>query len=173
MARARLPWPTAAIISAYCLLARWPTTLTIPTAPWVRCARFSASSPEYHSRSVCDMTSLAANRSPLASLTATIRGRLVVVGRHDQQAVGAGLGGGPGALDRVSGVVAAGAGDDAGPMTHRVDDGPDEVHLLGVRRGGRLTGGAVHDQSVMALVHEVHGQCRSAFQVKRAIGIHR
>src|SRR6185436_15138429 len=74
MARARLPWPTAATISTYCGPATWPTTLTMPDAPCVRWARLRRSSPEYHCRSVFDMTSLAANRSPLASLTATMRG---------------------------------------------------------------------------------------------------
>jgi len=100
-------------------------------------------------------------------------GRLVVVRRHDKQAVGTGLCGGPGAFDRVGSVVAAGAGDDVGPVTHSVNDDTDKVNLLGVRGGGRLTGRAVDNQTVVTVVNEVHSQLRGAFQVERTIGFHR
>ena len=53
---------------------------TTPMAPLVRCARLRASSPLNHSRSVCRMMSAAANRSPFASLTATMPTPCLLVG---------------------------------------------------------------------------------------------
>ena len=52
---------------------------------------------------------------------------LVVVGRHEQHAVGADLLGLRGELDGVRGVVGADARDDLHPVAHRLDDGPQDL----------------------------------------------
>ena len=103
---------------------------------------------------------------PVASATAwkcatqALLRRLVVVRRHDEQAVGAGLLGRRGQLDGVGGVVGADAGDDPGPVADRLEDGAQQVVLLARAGGGRLPGRAADDQAVAAVVDEVGGQAR-------------
>jgi len=84
-------------------------------------------------------------------------GRLVVVGGDQQHAVGPGLLGLLGELDRLGGGVGAGAGNDRNPPLHLVDDGLDHVHMLVVVKRRCLAGGAArHDGIGAALNLELH-----------------
>lgn len=54
------------------------------------------------------------------------------------------------------------AGDDEGAVAYGLDHGPYELVFLRVARGGRLPGGAVDDEPVVARVHEVGGELLGA-----------
>ena len=99
--------------------------------------------------------------------------RLVVVGRHDQQARCAGLLRLPCELRGVRRVVRADAGDDVGAVAHRLDDRPDEALLLLVGGGRRLTGRAGHDDPVAAAVDEMCREGPDGVCVERPVGSER
>ena len=98
---------------------------------------------------------------------------LVVVGRHEQQPVGAELLGLAGQLDGVRGGVGADAGDDRGPVADGVLDGAEQVAVLGHRGGRRLAGRAGDHDTVVAVVDEVGGDARGAVEVDRAVVVER
>ena len=85
-------------------------------------------------------------------------GGLVVVGRDDQRAVGAGLGGGLGQLDRVAGVVGAGAADHRRLVADLVDYRRQQRDVLLVVEGRRLAGRAGDDDAVRAVLDQVGGE---------------
>ena len=87
---------------------------------------------------------------------------LVVVGRDQQQPVGADLLGLLGQLDRVGGGVGADAGDDRGAVADGVLDRGQDLAVLGDARGGRLARRAGDDDAVVAVLDEVRrrsGRC--------------
>lgn len=92
--------------------------------------------------------------------------RTAVVRRHHQEAVRPRLFGGPRQGDGVPGVGAAHARDDLGPVADLLAHGPYERGLLGVRGGGGLSRGAVQDQPVTALGHEMTGELAGACQIQ-------
>ena len=100
-------------------------------------------------------------------------GRLVVVGRHEQQPGGPGVAARRGHLDAVRGVVGADPGDDGGAVADRLDDGLHQLDALVV--------GGVADSPVVPLttmpswpcVDEVGGQPLGAVEVEAAVGSHR
>ena len=73
---------------------------------------------------------------------------LVVVGRHDQQAVRARLFGEAGELDRLGGVVGAGAGDHRHPAAGDLDAHLDHPLVLVVAERRAFAGGADRHQPV-------------------------
>ena len=77
-------------------------------------------------------------------------GRLVVIGRHDQHRVGAGLLGVAGELDRLVRVVRAGAGDHRHAAARLVDADVDGAAVLLVAQRRALAGGADRHQPVRA-----------------------
>ena len=99
--------------------------------------------------------------------------RLVVVRRHQQQAVRAGLLGAAGQLDGVMGVVGARARDHPGPVPDRLDDGADQALLLVVAGRGRLTGRPADHQAVVAVVDQVGGDPLGRVEVEPAVGAER
>ena len=96
-----------------------------------------------------------------------------VVRRHHQQSVRALGGARLGQLDAVRGVVGARAGDDAGPVAHRLQHGPQQGELLGVGGGRRLAGGARYHQAVAAGVDQVVRQAGRGRDVQGAVGSER
>ena len=66
----------------------------------------------------------------------------------------------------MGGVVAARTGDDPGTVTHRLEDGTQQVGLLGVGGGRRLARGAADDDAVVAVVHEVLRQLLGPVEVE-------
>ena len=96
--------------------------------------------------------------------------RLRVVRRDHQQTVRTFGRAGLGQPDAVCGVVGARAGDDAGPVAHRLEHGAQQLELLVVGGGRRLAGGSGDDQAVAAGVYQVVRQSRRGGGVKRAIG---
>jgi hypothetical protein len=103
---------------------------------------------------------------------ALLRGAVVVRADHEQ-AVGAGAVGGLGDPHRVRRVVGACTRDDHRSVADLVDDGGDQLVLLGRVGRGRLTGGAVDHEGVTARGDEVGGESARADEVDRAIGKHR
>ena len=99
--------------------------------------------------------------------------RLVVVGRHGEHGVGAGLLGHLRRLDALGGVVAAGAGDDDGAVADGLDDGAQQLVLLVGGGGRRLARRARHDEAVVAVVDEVRGEGLSLLEVDGAVVPHR
>ncbi len=93
-------------------------------------------------------------------------GRTAVVGRHHQDGVDPGLGGRPGELDGMSGVVGPGAGDDRNGdgLGHR----PPQVGTLVVGQHRSLTGGPGHDQAVAAVGDQPAGQGDGTVDVEGA-----
>ena len=87
-----------------------------------------------------------------------LRAACCSTGVTTRQPVGAGLLGRPGELDRVVGVVGAGAGDHPGAVAHRLDDGADQPLLLVVAGRRRLPGRPADHQAVVAVVDEVGGE---------------
>jgi hypothetical protein len=71
--------------------------------------------------------------------------------------VGAGLFGLARQVHGVGGVVGADRRDDGGPVADGVDHDTHQLGLLVIGRGGRLTGGAVEHDAVVAQVDEVAG----------------
>ena len=57
-----------------------------------------------------------------------------------------------------------------GATINRVDDGGHELRLLGCVRGGRLTGGAVEHEPVVAESHEVPGELNGGPEIDGAVG---
>ena len=83
--------------------------------------------------------------------------------------MGAGSLGLAGELDAVPGVVGADPGDDVGAVADGLEHGAYELVLLRVAGGGRLAGGAVDDEAVVAGVDEVGGEPLGAVEVERAV----
>ena len=79
-------------------------------------------------------------------------GRLVVVGRHHQQRVGAGALGVPAEVDRLGGGVRARAGDHRQPPGRRLDHQLDHPVVLGMAQRRRFAGGADRDQAMGTLL---------------------
>jgi hypothetical protein len=99
--------------------------------------------------------------------------RLVVVRRHDQEAVDAELVRLLGQMHRVAGVVGAGAGDHRGPVADRLDGSGVKVEALLVGEGRRLAGRARHDQAVRAVLDEERRELAELVEVDRAVGVER
>src|SRR6185437_6657359 len=76
--------------------------------------------------------------------------RLVVVGRHHQHRVGAGLLGVAGEFDGLHRVVGARAGDDRHAPARLIDADVDDVAVLGVAQRRALAGGAGRHQAMRA-----------------------
>ena len=99
--------------------------------------------------------------------------RLVVVGRHDERRIRAGLLGMARQVDRLGRAVRSGAGD------HRhapARDGNRDLHnplVLGMRQRRRLAGGAHRDHAVRALVDLPIDERGIGILVHRAVGPHR
>ena len=83
---------------------------------------------------------------------------LVVVGRDDQRRVGASLGGTAGQLDRVRGVVGAGAADQQHLVADLLAHRPQQDQRLLVGQGRRLAGRAGDHQAVRAVLEQVGRQ---------------
>ena len=96
-----------------------------------------------------------------------------VVGRDDEQPVGARPLGRLGQAHAVRRVVGARTGHHGGAIADRGHDRPHELGLLVVGRGGALAGGAVEDQAVVAQLDQVRRQLLGALQVERALGVER
>ena len=79
-------------------------------------------------------------------------GRLVVIGRDHEDAVGADLLGVLAQADRLGGGIGAGAGDHRHAAGSRLDHQLDHALVLGVGQGRRLAGGADRDQTVGPLL---------------------
>ena len=94
----------------------------------------------------------------LEMLDETSFGRLVVVGRHDQDRVHAAALGDPRELDAVARVVGARAGDDRRPAGDRLEDGAEHRGLLVVGECRRLAGRAGDDEAVRAVGQQVEGE---------------
>ena len=78
--------------------------------------------------------------------------RLVVVGRNDQHRVGASLFGMHGKIDRLGGVVGAGACNDWHPAARDLDRHLDDVFVLVMAKRRRFAGCADRHQAAAALV---------------------
>ena len=96
--------------------------------------------------------------------------RLVVVRRHRQDGVGAAAHGLAREVHGVRRVVGPGARDHGHLAAHLAGDGLHEVELLGVAEGGRLARGAVDDQALGAVAHEVARDGPRLVEVERAVG---
>ena len=75
-------------------------------------------------------------------------GRLVVIGRDDERAVGARLLGVAREVDRLRGRVGAGAGDDRDPPLRHLDAELDDALVLGMAQGRRFAGRAARHDGV-------------------------
>src|SRR5690606_18349463 len=96
--------------------------------------------------------------------------RLVVVGRHDQQAVGSRALGGPGELHTVPGVVGSHTRHHGGAIAHRLDHRAQDAIFLLVGGGGRLAGRAAHDQAVVTLlIDQIGGETPHSIVVDLAV----
>jgi len=73
--------------------------------------------------------------------------RLIVIGRDDQQRIGADLFGMLGKLDGFAGIVRACAGDDRHALVGRFDAQFDDPFMLGMGKRRRFTGGADRHQA--------------------------
>ena len=74
----------------------------------------------------------------------------VVVGRHHQHRVGPGVVRRPGEFQRLAGGIGARAGHDRRPAPGCLDHAADHVHVLPVRKRGRLAGGTHGHQPIDA-----------------------
>src|SRR5207237_608936 len=72
-------------------------------------------------------------------------------------------------VDRMRGVVRAGAGDDGGTAVDGPDDAPPEVDLLLVRERRPLAGRARDHEPVAAVVEEPDRQFLGSIQVQRPV----
>lgn len=90
--------------------------------------------------------------------------RLRVVGAHHEHAVDAGGGRGPGQLDAVRGVVAAGAGHQG--HVDRAPHDPEQLELLLVAERGGLARRAREHQAVGPLLDEPRGQRGGGVEVE-------
>jgi hypothetical protein len=95
--------------------------------------------------------------------------RLVVVRRHDEEAVDAELVRLLRQVDRVRRRVGSGACDDGATARSDVDCGPIERHALGVGKGRRLTGCPGDDDAVGAVVEQEAAQRAEGLDVDRAV----
>ena len=100
-------------------------------------------------------------------------GGLVVVGRHQQAAVGPEGRGVAGQVQRLGGRVRPGPGDHRHPARHRLDDLADHLAVLVVVEGGRLAGGPDRDDGVGAGVDVELDQPGEGIVVHRAVFAHR
>ncbi len=69
----------------------------------------------------------------------------------------------------MRGVIAAGTGDDAGPVTDRLQNRLQQRDLLVVGGGGRFPGGAGYHQAVASGVDQMGGYLLGGRQIKRAV----
>ena len=99
--------------------------------------------------------------------------RLVVVRRHDQEAVDPDLVRTLGEVDGVLGRVRPRSGDDGRPVADLVNRRLVEREALGIRERGRLTGGSRDDQAIRAVVDEMRGERSEALEVDRAVRLER
>ncbi len=99
--------------------------------------------------------------------------RLVVVRRHDENAVHAERRRLLREMDGVRRVVRAGAGDDARALADRVARGREEEELLLVAQRRRLARRAADDDAVGAVVDEVRRELAEAVDVDRAVRLER
>jgi hypothetical protein len=95
--------------------------------------------------------------------------RLVVVRRHDQEAVDADLVRRAGQVDRMRSRVRARSGDHRRTATERVDRDAEELESLVVGEGRALPGGPRDDDPVGAVLDEVLRKFAEAFVVDRAV----
>src|SRR5438105_2995233 len=72
-------------------------------------------------------------------------------------------------FDAVAGVVRADAGDDVRAVANGINNGADDAFLLVVSGRGRLAGGAVDDQSVVAVVDQIRRQSLRTLEVETAV----
>jgi len=95
--------------------------------------------------------------------------RLVVVRRHDEEAVDADLVCARGQVDRMLRRVGARAGDDGGPVTDLVHRGFVELETLVVRERRRLPSGARDDETVRSRLDEMGRQGAKPLEVDRSV----
>ena len=99
--------------------------------------------------------------------------RLVVVRRHDEDAVDAELVRPLGQVDRVARVVGAGAGDDGRAVADLLQRRGVELEALLVGERRALAGRAGDDEPVRAVVDEVARERAEAVQIDRAVPLER
>ena len=97
--------------------------------------------------------------------------RLVVVRRHDEDAVGAGLVRLLRQVDGVRGRVRPRAGDDRRPVADRRDRRPQELEPLLVGERRRLTGRAGDDDPVGSVLDEEPAELLVAVVVDTTVGV--
>ena len=95
--------------------------------------------------------------------------RLVVVRRHDEDAVHAERRRLLREMDGMRGVVRAGAGDDGRALADGLARGREEEELLLVAQRRRLAGRAADDDAVRAIVDEIRREVAEAVDVDRAV----
>ena len=98
-------------------------------------------------------------------------GRLVVVRHHNKRAIGAGRRRFLGGLHRFGRAVAARARQHLGVTAHGLAHCLQQLQLLIPAEGRRFTGGAAHQQSIGALIHEVAGQVCGNTEIHSTAGI--
>ena len=96
--------------------------------------------------------------------------RLVVVRRDDEQPVGADARGGLGELERLGGRVRADAGDHLALSAHRLGDRTEQLDLLGVRKGRRLTGGSGRDHRVRTVRDQPRRKILRTIEIEPVVG---
>ncbi len=100
-------------------------------------------------------------------------GRTRVVRGDDEQTVRSGASRVTGEFDTVGGVVAPGACNDLRAVADGVDHCAEQVELLGLGGGGRLTGRAGKNEAVAAVVDEMGCEAHSRVDVQLPVGSER
>ena len=100
-------------------------------------------------------------------------GRLVVVGRDDEEPVDSGPVGLLGEMHRVGGGVRAGAGDHGRPPADLVDGRLPQLDLLLVRERRRLAGGGADDDPVGAVVDQLGAELAEPLDVDSPVRVER
>ena len=93
-----------------------------------------------------------------------------VIRSDHQQTMGTLGSAGLGQVHAVRGVVATGAGDDAGTVTDGVQHRAQQGEFLGIGGGRRFPGGSGQHQSVAPGVDETVSQAAGGLDIHRAIG---
>jgi hypothetical protein len=101
------------------------------------------------------------------------RRRLVVVRRHDEHRVGAGLMCLLGQVDRVLGRVRACPGNHGRAVADGVERGAEQLQPLLVREGRRLTCRSGHDYTVRAVVDEVPAELGVTVRIDATVRVER